>query len=68
MHAKLQMGASGKQNPLVKKLGLGRLQEFTKIHMQAVPHGPPSCSASIALSHHRGKLAIINLTVLENDA
>jgi hypothetical protein len=66
MHAKLQMGASGKQNPLVKKLGLGRLQEFTKIHMQAVPHGSPPCSTSVALSHHGSKFTIINLSILEN--
>ena len=35
--------------------------------MQAVPHGSPSCSTSIALSHHRSKLTIINLPILESD-
>jgi hypothetical protein len=33
--------------------------------MQAVSHGSPSGSTSIALSHHCSKLAVINLSILK---
>uniref|UniRef100_A0A0A9FK14 CDPK n=1 Tax=Arundo donax TaxID=35708 RepID=A0A0A9FK14_ARUDO len=45
-------------------LALAGVQEFTKIQMQAVPHGSPSCCTGISLPHHCRKLAVIDLPII----